>query len=277
MFENRCWWISGASSGIGEALARALGARGAAVVLSGRNVAALEAVAKDLGPTLVLPFEATDYDRIPELVDRAWSWQGRVDGLINNAGITQRSLAVDTSFAVYERLIGVNLLGPIALTQANLPRMVQAGGGRIVAVASVAGHAGVPLRSGYCAAKHGIVGYHDSIRAETAGLGIEVLVVSPGSIRTNVARNALLSDGSRRGVSDSVIDNGVPPAEAARSIVAAIEAGQRELILASGAELDFVHLRRRDPNALFDRMADLVREGYAKRMATDAGRPDDRG
>jgi short-subunit dehydrogenase len=276
MFENRCWWVSGASSGIGEALARALGARGAAVILSGRNLAALEAVAKDLAAALVLPFEATDYARIPDLVAEAWSWRGRVDGLVNNAGITQRSLAVDTSFAVYERLIGVNLLGPIALTQGNLPRMIQAGGGRIVAIASVAGHAGVPLRSGYCAAKHGVVGYHDAVRAETAGQGIEVLVVSPGSIRTNVARNALLSDGSRRGVSDSVIDNAIPPAEAARSIVGAIEAGQRELLLATGAELDLVNLRRRDPDALFDRMAALVQDGYARRMAADSGRQTDR-
>lgn len=124
MFERKCWWITGASSGIGEALARALSARGASVILSGRNVAALEAVARDCADALVLPFEATDYPRIPSLAERAWTWKGRVDGLVNNAGISQRSLAVDTEFAVYQRLIGVDLLAPIALTQALLPKMV---------------------------------------------------------------------------------------------------------------------------------------------------------
>jgi short-subunit dehydrogenase len=277
MFDKQCWWISGASSGIGEQLARALAARGASVILSGRNVAALEAVGKDVANALVLPFEATDYDRIPGIVARAWSWRGRIDGLVNNAGISQRSLAVETDFAVYQELIAVDLLAPIALTQAILPRMVQAGGGRIVAIASVAGLAGVPLRSGYCAAKHGLVGYHDAVRAETAGLGIEVHVVAPGSIRTNVAKNALLGDGSKRGVSDSVIDNGMPPADAAAAILAAIETGQRELVLATGAERDFVALRRRDPDALFDRMAELVRDGYARKIAADSGRQDQAG
>jgi short-subunit dehydrogenase len=193
--------------------------------------------------------------------------------LVNNAGVTQRSLALETGFEVYQRLIDVNLTAPIALTQAVLPRMVEAGGGRIVAIASVAGFAGVPLRSGYCAAKHGVIGYHDAVRAETAHFGIEVHVVAPGSIRTNVARSALLGDGSSRGVSDSVIDSGMPPAEAAAAILAAVEAGQRELLLASGNELDMVALRRRDPDALFDRMAAMIREGYAEKMAADTGRP----
>jgi short-subunit dehydrogenase len=273
MFANQCWWVTGASSGIGEQLARALAARGAFVILSGRNVAVLESLAKEIGTGLALPFEVTDYERIPEIVDRAWSWRGRIHGFVNNAGVTQRSLALDTGFGVFQQLIGVNLMGPIALTQAILPKMVAAGGGRIVAIASVAGFAGVPLRSGYCAAKHGLIGYHDTVRAETADLGIEVHVVAPGSIRTNVARNALLSDGSRRGVSDSTIDAGMPPADAATAILAAVAAGQRELVLATGNELDLVLLRRRDPEALFDRAAQMVREGYAQRIAADAGLP----
>ena len=273
MIENQCWWITGASSGIGESLARALAARGASLVLSGRNVPALETLARDCPDALVLPFEATDFDRLPDLVERAWSWRGRIDGLVNNAGISQRSLAIDTAFAVYQQIIAVDLLAPIALTQALLPRMVEAGGGRIVAIASVAGLVGVPLRSGYCAAKHGLIGYHDSLRAETRHLGIEVIVVAPGSIRTNVAKNALLADGSRRGVSDSVIDGAALPAESAGAILAAIEAGTREVVLATGTEYESVVLRRTDPDALFDRMAALIRDGYARSMAADSGAP----
>ena len=274
MFANQCWWITGASSGIGEGLARALAGRGASLILSGRNVAKLEGVARDCADALVLPFEATDFERIPGLVEKAWSWKGRVDALVNNAGISQRSLAVETDFAVYQRMIAVDLLAPIALAQALLPRMVKAGGGRIVAISSVAGIVGAPMRSAYCAAKHGLIGYHDALRAENEHLGVQVHVVAPGSVRTDVSRNALTADGSRRGVSDAVIDNGMPPAQAAEAILAGIEAGKRELILAAGMEHDIALLRRQDPEALFDRMQAMVRDGYAKKMAagTDAER-----
>ena len=270
-FADRCWWITGASSGIGEGLARALAARGARVILSGRNVAALEAVARDCGAALVLPFEATDFDRLPEIVERAWAWQGRVDGLVNNAGVSQRSLAVDTAFAVYQRLIAIDLLAPIALTQALLPKMVRAGGGRIVAISSVAGIVGAPLRSAYSAAKHGLIGYHDSVRAENEHLGVQVHVFAPGSVRTNVSRNALTSNGGSRGVSDAAIEAGISPAECADAMLAAIEAGTRELVLATGMEHHVAALRRSDPDALFEQMSDMVRAGYAQRMESDSG------
>ena len=269
MFEGSCWWITGASSGIGEALARALAQHGTNVILSGRNAASLEAVAADCKDALVLPFEATDFDRIPAIVERAWAWKGRVDGLVNNAGVTQRSLAIDTAFAVYQRMIAIDLLAPIALTQALLPRMLEAGAGRIVAISSVAGIAGVPMRSAYCAAKHGLIGYHDALRAENEHLGINVLVVAPGSVRTNISRNAMTGDGSRRGVSDAAIDNGLPPEDAAAQILAALEAGKRELILATGMEHEIAVLRRRDPDALYDRLSQMMRDGYAQKLAAD--------
>ncbi|MDH4325128.1 MAG: SDR family NAD(P)-dependent oxidoreductase [Betaproteobacteria bacterium] len=266
MFEHHCWWITGASSGIGNAVALALAKRGAGVILSGRNVAALEVVARDCSDSLVLPFEATDFDKIPGVVERAWSWKGRVDGLVNNAGVSQRSLAIETAFEVYQTMIDVDLMAPIALTQALLPKMVNAGGGTIVAISSVAGIAGIPLRSAYSAAKHGLIGYHDAVRAENEHLGIKVHVIAPGSVRTNVSRNALTADGSKRGVSDAAIDNGLPPEDVAQSILAAIESGKRELILAKPAEHDIAVLRRKDPEALFDRMSAMVRDGYAKKL-----------
>ncbi len=265
--KDQIWWVTGASSGIGAALARGLAARGAKLILSGRNVAAIEAVAADCGTeTLVLPFEATDYDALPVIAEQAWNWQGRVDGLINNAGISQRSLAIETDFAVYQRIVAVDLLAPIALTQAMLPRMVAAGGGQIVAISSVAGIAGVPLRSAYSAAKHGLIGYHDSVRAENEHLGLKVLVVAPGSVRTNVSRNALNADGSIRGESDTAIDNGLSPDFAAAQMLDAVDAGTRELVVAEGAEAAIAGLRRSDPDALFDRMSAMVQAGYAAQM-----------
>ncbi|MEQ1817428.1 MAG: SDR family NAD(P)-dependent oxidoreductase [Terricaulis sp.] len=270
MVAGKVWWITGASSGIGAALAEALAKDGAKLILSGRNVEALNDVAKRVGgETLVLPFEATDYARIPAIVEQAWAWKERVDGLVNNAGISQRSLAVDTVFEVYEKIIGVDLLAPIALTQALLPRMAAAGGGDIVAISSVAGIAGPPLRSAYSAAKAGIIGYHDSVRAETAHLGMRVLVVAPGSVKTNVSKNALDANAATRGVSDSVIDNGMDAGVAAGRIVEALRNGDRELILAEGMELEIARLRRADPNKLFDLMVQLVAGGYAKQLGAE--------
>lgn len=270
MFAGKTWWITGASSGIGEALADALAKEGAKLVLSGRNVAALEAVAGRVSAgALVLPFEATDFDAIPALVERAWSWAGRIDGLVNNAGISQRSLAVDTVFEVYRRIVDVDLLAPIALTQALLPRMAAAGGGDIVGISSVAGIVGAPLRSAYSAAKHGLIGYHDSVRAETAHLGLRVLVVAPGSVRTNVSKNALDAQAATRGVSDAAIDNGMDPAVAAQRILDALRNGVRELVLAEGIEAEIARLRRAHPDALFDLTARMVAAGYAQQMGAE--------
>ena len=270
MFTGKVWWITGASSGIGAALAEALAAKGALLILSGRNEAALRDVAGRLATeSLILPFEATDFARVPAVVERAWAWRGGVDGLVNNAGISQRSLAVDTAFEVYERIVAVDLMAPIRLTQELLPRMVSAGGGHIVAISSVAGIVGAPLRAAYSAAKAGIIAYHDSVRAETTHQGMKVLVVAPGSVKTNVSKNALDGKAQTRGFSDTAIDNGMAADVAATSIVEALEKGIRELILAEGMEAQGAMLRRSNPDQLFDVMAGLIASGYAKKLGAE--------
>ncbi len=266
---NEVVWITGASSGIGAALARAYARRGARVVLSGRNLDALQMVAKDCGETLVLPFESTDLAAIAPAVERAWDWSGGIDVLVNNAGISQRSLAVDTDISVYERIIAVDLLAPIALTQALLPRMVARGIGRIAMISSIAGKVGVPLRTAYCAAKHGLAGYGDALRAEVAHLGLQVHNIYPGSIRTGVSRNALTGDGSARGVSDKAIDNGIDPDEAADRMIDAMLNGEREIIVADRGELALGEARR-TPDALLDQMGALMAAGYAEQMKAEA-------
>lgn len=266
MFKNKCWWITGASSGIGEALALALSEKGAGVILSGRNIAALEAVAKKCGDTLVLPFEATDFESLAQITEKAWAWKGGIDGLVNNAGISQRSLAVNTDFDVYQKIIDIDLLAPIALTQQLLPRMVAKGSGRLVCISSIAGIVGAPLRSAYSAAKHGIIGYHDAIRCETEHLGIQVHVIAPGSVKTNVSRNALNAQGAARGKSDENIENGMPASEAASRIVDAIEQGRRELLLAEGMELEVAIERRQNPEASFARIAQMASSGYIEQI-----------
>lgn len=252
-FRGKIVWITGASSGIGEALAKAFAAAGAHIILSGRRTDALEQVAAGLKTdSLVLPFETTDYDILLEKIEEARSWKGKVDILVNNAGISQRSLALDTHPDVHHKIINVDLLAPIWLTQLLLPHMIAAGGGHIVGISSVAGRVGVPLRTAYCAAKHGLIGYMDALRAETEKLhNIHVTNILPGSIRTNVSRNALTKDGDSRGKSDAVIDSGMEPAECARQILDAIASNIPELVIAEGPELMMAKLRQSDPEQCF--------------------------
>lgn len=256
-FDGQTIWITGASSGIGEALARALAAQGAKLILSGRRRDALEALAGELGiEALVLPFEATDWAALTPAVDAAWGWRGGVDMLVNNAGISQRSLAVDTSPEVYRAIVDTDLLAPIWLTQLILPRMVERRRGHIVGISSVAGRVGVVLRTAYCAAKHGLIGYCDALRAEVEqAYGIRVTTVLPGSVRTQVAANALQADGSRRGASDANIDSGMEAGECVRRMLAGIEAGEREIIIAEGGEAMVAGLRFTAPDKLFDMLA----------------------
>jgi dehydrogenase/reductase SDR family member 7B len=262
-------WITGASSGIGAALARAYAKRGARLVLSGRNEAALAEVAAQCGAAhLILPFEAADFAAARAAADNAWEWSGGIDVLLNNAGVSQRSLAVDTDFAVYQKMIDIDLLGPICLTQALLPRMVARGSGRIAMISSIAGKVGVPLRTAYCAAKHGLAGYADALRAEVAHLGLQVHVIYPGSIRTGVSRNAMTADGSTRGFSDDAIDNGIDPDVAAGRMIEAMQSGEREIIVAERGELAMGEARR-TPEALLDQMGALMAAGYGEKMKVE--------
>ena len=252
-FASRVVWITGASSGIGEALARAMLAQGAEVILSGRRADALQALAA-VAPerTLVLPFETTDYDRLPALVEQAWGWRGRIDLLINNAGISQRSLALDTSLQVYRQLMEVDYLAPVALTQLLLPLLVEQGSGQLAVVSSVAGKLGAPLRTGYCGAKHAVVGYFEALRAEVEqAYGIGVSVIIPGSVRTAIAANALEGGGNARGRSDANIDNGIDPDDAARTIIEGLSAGKHDIVVAEGMELMALQMRASDPERTF--------------------------
>ncbi|MCW1382444.1 SDR family NAD(P)-dependent oxidoreductase [Novosphingobium sp. KCTC 2891] len=272
-FAGQTAWITGASSGLGAAMARVLAKDGAHVIVSGRNAAALAEVAADCPGALVLPFEATDYAAAAQAAETAWAWaaerSGGIDLLVNNAGISQRSVALETAFPVYERIVAVDLLAPIALTQAVLPHMAARGQGRLGFVSSIAGKVGSPMRTGYSAAKFGLIGYADALRVEVTGLGLHVHTICPGSVRTNVSRNALTSDGSARGISDKAIDNGLEPEAIAREILDAIARDEREIIAAVGFEKEIGELRR-TPEALMDRMAELFEAGYAQKMKEGA-------
>lgn len=267
-FAGQTVWITGASSGIGAALCREFAARGAQVILSGRDEQRLAAVADSLATdTLVLPFEVTDEQAMRAATQQALEWRG-VDVFFANAGISQRSPAVATEMEVYRRIIDVDLIAQIAATQALLPHMAERGSGRFVFISSIAGKVGVPMRTAYCAAKFGLIGYADALRAELSQSGVAVHVVCPGSVATDVSRNALTGAGEARGKSDKAIDNGIPPQEAATIIVDAMAAGTREIIVARGME-EAMGEARRTPDALFDQLAAMVAAGYMEKMQAE--------
>ncbi|MDA8755129.1 SDR family NAD(P)-dependent oxidoreductase, partial [Luminiphilus sp.] len=227
---NKVIWITGASSGIGKALAQTAAQHDTKLILSGRRTEALDALADELAvDCLVLPFEVTDFEALEHRVKEAWAWQGRVDILVNNAGISQRCLAIDAKPEIYTQLINIDLIAPIWLTQLQLSRMADAGGGHIVAISSVAGRIGAPLRTAYSAAKFGLIGYMDALRTEVdRSHNIKVTNILPGSVATDVSRNALAGDGSKRGVSDAVIDAGDDPMDCATCIWDAVNADTPE-------------------------------------------------
>ncbi|MFO1015019.1 MAG: SDR family NAD(P)-dependent oxidoreductase [Caulobacteraceae bacterium] len=271
--DQKVAWVTGASSGIGEALVKALVKSGWSVILSGRRVSALEAVAKTAGgETMILPFEVTDFAALPGIAETALAWKGRIDLLINNAGVSQRSLALDTDFETYQRIMDIDYFAPLRLTQLVLPHMVDRGSGTFVAISSLAGRIGSCMRTGYCSAKFALLGYYEALRAEVdAAYGVKVLTVLPGSVRTAVAANALQGDGSQRGVSDANIDGGMDPDDVARQIVAAIKTGKRDLVIAEGGEMGAYQMRMSDPERLYDGVA---REGVrmaAQRAAAGEG------
>lgn len=256
---NKVIWITGASSGIGKALAQTAAQHDTKLILSGRRTDALDALADELAvDCLVLPFEVTDFEALEHKVEAAWAWQGRVDILVNNAGISQRCLAIDAKPEIYTQLINIDLIAPIWLTQLQLSRMADAGGGHIVAISSVAGRIGAPLRTAYSAAKFGLIGYMDALRTEVdRSHNIKVTNILPGSVATDVSRNALAGDGSKRGVSDAVIDAGDDPVDCATCIWDAVNADTPEYIYAKEMEMGLAQMRHADPETFFAAISDL--------------------
>ena len=263
MFAQQTLWITGASSGIGEALAVEFAGLGARVILSARREDALQrvkdsciAAAGSAGGIWVLPLDITDEAGMADKVEQARAFTGRIDMLVNNAGISQRSSCLETDMATYRTLFEVDVFGQIALTKAVLPLMVAQGSGHIAVTASVAGKMGAPFRTGYCAAKHAVMGFFDALRAEVAHQGIRVTTITPGFIRTAISENALSGDGSRFGKTDKYIAAGMDVTDCARVIVKGLQKGRPEIAVGNGIEMHGLWLKRFFPGLVFKAMAD---------------------
>ena len=257
-FHQKIVWITGASSGIGEALAIELARQGARLVLSARRETELSRVAALTGlsaaDVLIVPMDMTDEAAFNPAIEQIMNRFGRIDYVFQNAGISQRSPAIDTTMAVYRQLMEVDFFGVVGLTKAVLPVMLKQGNGHFVVTSSVAGKLGVKQRSGYCASKHALHGFFDALRAETTNAGLRVTMVCPGYINTSLPLSALSANGQPHNRMDDQQANGMAADVCARRIVRAVISNKREFYV-GGREVFGIYLARFWPGKLFDMMA----------------------
>lgn len=247
MQNNKTIWITGASSGIGEASAYQFAKEKASLILTATREDKLKEVQQkciSLGAQCkVLPYDLSDLEKIDELTDKAISAFGNIDIAFLNAGISQRSKTLDTSFTVDEKIMAVNFFAPVKITKHLLPRMIENGGGTIAVTSSISGKFGFPLRSAYASSKFAVYGFFETVHAEYYKDNIRVVMVCPGRIKTNISYNALEADGTKHAKMDSGQQDGMLAEKAAIKIVKAINNRKPE-VLVGGKELIMVYLKR---------------------------------
>jgi short-subunit dehydrogenase len=249
-FKDKVVWITGASSGIGEALAKAFAKENAKLILSARRTDELERVKKDCGLNnencLILPLDLSDTTAIDKKTNEALAKFSRIDVLVNNGGISQRSLGKDTPLEIDRKIMEVNFFGQVALTKSVLPHMLKQRSGQIVVMSSIAGKFGFWFRTAYSASKHALQGFFEALRLETEEQGIKILIAVPGKIQSNISIHALKSDGSKNEVMDKSQAEGMPAEECAAIILDAIKK-EKEEVLIGGREIKAVWLKRHFP------------------------------
>ena len=240
-------WITGASSGIGEALVHECAKHQTKLILSARREEELKRVAKQAnlkeGDYLILPFDLADTSKANEYVQQIIEKFGTIYILINNGGQSQRSESIDTTNETERRLFEINYFSAVNLSKAVLPFMLKNKTGKIVVISSIAGKFGFYLRSSYSAAKHALHGYFESLRLEVEKKGISVLLVCPGKIKTNVSVNAVSTNGKSHNHMDESHQQAMSAKTCAQQIIQAI-VNDKEEILVGGKELLAVKIKR---------------------------------
>lgn len=253
--DGKIIWLTGASSGIGEALAYALTKKGAKLIISARRESELERVKSAcVKPenVKILPLDLGDSGSLKSKVNDAISFYGSIDLLINNGGISQRSLAAETDVEVDRKLMEVNYFGTLALTKYLLPEFKKQGYGHFAVITSLVGKFGSPYRSGYAGSKHALHGFFDSLRAEVYQDNIKVTMICPGFIHTNVSVNALTEDGSSLNKMDDAQAKGMPAETFAKKMIHVLEKDKEEANI-GGKEVYGVYVKRFFPS-LFSRI-----------------------
>jgi len=252
-WSSKTVWITGASSGIGEALTYQLAKKGAQLILSSRRIEALETVkANTKYPKNVslYPLDLAQPKSIIQSANEVLA-QHKIDLLINNGGVSQRSLAVETDLEVYRNLMEINYFGTIQLSKIVLQQFVTHQKGHFVVVTSLAGKLGTQYRSGYCASKHALHGFFDALRLEHHTDNIKVTMICPGFIKTNISFNAYTKDGSKQGFMDDRQAKGMSAKACAKKMIKAIEKEKQEVYIGK-KEIMAVYLNRFAPK-LFHR------------------------
>jgi dehydrogenase/reductase SDR family member 7B len=245
-------WITGASSGIGEALAYAYAENGARLILSSRNEEKLLEIRErcvNSGNHIVLPLDLARPEDLAAKTRTALGLTGHVDILMNNGGVSQRSMAHETALEVDRRIMEINFFGTVALTKAVLPSMMERRSGSIAVVTSIMGKFSTPQRSAYNASKHALHGFFDALRAEVWRQNISVTLICPGAIRTNISINALNACGDCHGVMDDAQARGMDPDMCAQRIIEAVK-GRKDEVYIGGKEVLAVYLKRFAPGLL---------------------------
>ncbi|MFZ2906046.1 MAG: SDR family oxidoreductase [Cyclobacteriaceae bacterium] len=247
-------WITGASSGIGEALVYELAKKGAKLIISSRRKEELERVkgnciAHAQPDIRVLPLDLSESSTLPLSAEAAMQLFGHVDILINNGGISQRSLAKDTTIDVDRKVMEIDYFGTVTLSKALIPHFIKRKSGHFVTISSVLGLIGTPYRSGYAAAKHALHGFFDSLRAELwkESKNIHVSLICPGWIRTNVTINALTGDGSKLNHMDPTTDHGMLPEVFAKKMIREIEAKTEQVFIGGMKERMAIYMMQYFP------------------------------
>jgi dehydrogenase/reductase SDR family protein 7B len=247
---SRTIWITGASSGIGEALALYWATPGTRLILSGRDQKQLERVEENCEhqgtEVLIVPFDLTKEDEIASAVEKVKTLVPKIDVLVNNGGIGQRSLIIDTPPKVMRTIMETDFWGHINLTRLVLPLMVKTGGGSIVVMSSMTGLFGFPERSMYCAAKHALHGFFETVRLEHHKDNIHVTIVCPGRVKTNISYHALTSTGNENGKMDKGQENGVSAEYCAAKVDQAVKRHKKQLLIGK-KEVIMPYLKRFAP------------------------------
>ncbi|WP_432714646.1 SDR family oxidoreductase [Pedobacter sp.] len=247
--KDKVVWITGASSGIGEALVYRYHQAGAKLIISSRNRDELFRVKGNCKNALHIHVLSLDLEQSPTLAQKATEAlriYGKIDILINCGGVSQRSLALETSAETEEKIMRVNFWGTVALSKAVIPAMIANGGGQVVCISSLVGKFGTRFRSAYSASKHALHGYFDSLRSEIADQNINITLACPGFIKTNVSINALTASGSAQNTMDESIKNGMEPAACAAKIYQAVK-DRKEEVYIGGKEVKGVLFKRLFP------------------------------
>jgi len=254
-------WITGASSGVGEGMATVFHREGAELILSARRKDELERVRASCtgtGNITLVPFDITDAKARAAAAESVLDRFSRIDILVNNAGIGQRSLAKDTTLEVERRVMEVDYFGPVALTKLVLPRMLEQQSGHLIVTSSVAGKHAVPMHTSYCAAKHALHGYFDTLRIEHLKDNIAVTLLVIAGIRSHVFEHALTGDGSEYGRNDWGDSVGMTAETCAERVVEAIEKRESEVLISIEEAKQAMLLKDKNPEEFTRRMAKML-------------------